>query len=185
MRVYPEDDLFHCEVEDTGIGIPKERQRAIFESFSQAESSTARKFGGTGLGLAITARLVEMMGGQIWVESEVGRGSTFHARQLAEESEPAEKAIEEICRQLRVLVVCDHPVHRGNLEETLQGWGAEVVPEEPADVTLVDGLASLEGRLASLVLLTSEQLEQDIARARARGLREPSCQTVPTNRTPE
>ncbi len=68
----------HFDVSDTGIGIPPEKQQKIFESFTQADSSTARQYGGTGLGLTISARLVQMMGGQLRVDSELGRGSTFH-----------------------------------------------------------------------------------------------------------
>lgn len=175
IRVYKDGELVHFEVSDTGIGIPKERQSSIFESFSQADQTTYRRFGGTGLGLTITARLVRMMGGEIWVESEPGEGSTFHFTVSLEKAngpeDPLEEAIRQACQGIKVRVVCDHSVHRANLEETLVQWGA-VLTEENPELTVVDGLASLEGRLASLVLLTSERLENDIALARAQGCSE-------------
>jgi signal transduction histidine kinase len=72
------DVKLHFQVADTGIGIPEEKQKLIFQAFSQVDKATNRKFGGTGLGLTISARLVELMGGQIWVESHPGQGSAFH-----------------------------------------------------------------------------------------------------------
>jgi len=85
----------HFAVIDTGVGIPRDKQSLIFDAFSQAESSTTRRFGGTGLGLTISARLVEMMGGEIWVESEAGRGSTFHFTTVAQITQLDESALEE------------------------------------------------------------------------------------------
>ena len=117
----------HFEVGDTGIGIAKEKQSSIFEAFAQEDSSTTRKYGGTGLGLTISTRLISMMGGRIWVESEQGRGSTFHFTVrfgLVEKPVAVQPAPQrESLQGLRALVVDDNDINRGILVETLSGWG--------------------------------------------------------------
>lgn len=132
----------HVEVIDTGIGIPKDRQDKVFESFTQADSSTSRNYGGTGLGLTITALLVEMMGGRIWVESEVGVGSVFQFTiildKCAQEPTAAEAATMEIIKDKMICAVAEHEQHRLGLEQCLKGLGA--VP-----LVFATGEAALEG----------------------------------------
>jgi PAS domain S-box-containing protein len=122
----PEGVWLHFAVADTGIGIPPANLASIFDAFSQVDGSTTRKYGGTGLGLTISARLVELMGGRIWVESEVGRGSTFHftARlglQRASKVWPA-PATPDSLAGLPVLVVDDNATNRRILRDMLSNW---------------------------------------------------------------
>jgi signal transduction histidine kinase/CheY-like chemotaxis protein len=114
-------------VMDTGIGIEPEQARKLFRSFTQADNSTTRKYGGTGLGLAISKRLIEMLGGEIGLESEPGKGSRFHftmpthiARDRAPAAEPSAVELEG----LRVLIVEDNPTNRTILSSQVAGWGS-------------------------------------------------------------
>ncbi len=119
-------------VRDTGIGIPQDKQKMIFDAFSQADGSTTRKFGGTGLGLTISARLVEAMGGKLWVESTLSKGSCFYftaslgvsseTRQLASLAEAIPLA------GIRVVVVDDNLTNRRILSDMLWGWGMLPTP---------------------------------------------------------
>jgi PAS domain S-box-containing protein len=155
----------HFSVADTGIGIAPEKQQLIFEAFAQADGSMSRKFGGTGLGLAISARLVQMMGGRMWVESEVGKGSTFHftgcfavprARTAPASADP--KCLEK----LPVLAVDDSATNRLILEETLTGWGTKptVVGNGQAALAALEH-ADATGNPFSLVLLDARLPDMD------------------------
>ncbi len=127
-------------VRDTGIGIPRAKQETIFQAFEQGDNSTTRRFGGTGLGLSIASRLVALMGGTIGVDSEPGRGSTFHftARFGLPEGPPAVPARPPRVdlSGLRVLVVDDNATNRLILEEWLRGWRSE-------PTAVADGLTAL------------------------------------------
>ncbi len=122
-----QDLILQVIVSDTGIGIPLEKQKNIFDPFSQADSSTTRKYGGTGLGLSISARLIGMMGGKMWVESEVGSGTRFHftVRLGVTDSKAIEEgtvAAPEILRGKKVLVVDDNRTNQRILEGMLKRW---------------------------------------------------------------
>ena len=153
---------FRCEIKDTGIGIPKEKQAGIFKKFSQADTSTTRRYGGTGLGLAITRQLVDLMGGAIGVESELGAGSTFWFTIPFEVTDALneEKHIRRKKRLLgvippekaRILVAEDHPMNQMLMTKLLKSFGigfAEIaenglvvlkrVHEASWDLILMDG----------------------------------------------
>ncbi len=119
----------HLAVKDTGIGIPPDRLEAIFQPFEQADNSSTRRFGGTGLGLAICKSLVEMMGGRMWVESQIGIGSTFHftISATAEESDGSDRpdCHSSALRGRRVLVIDPNPSSQLVLRQHLTAWGME------------------------------------------------------------
>jgi two-component system, sensor histidine kinase and response regulator len=133
--------VLRFSVKDTGIGIPPEKQRKVFEAFEQEDNSTTRRYGGTGLGLSIASRLVALMHGEIGVESEPGRGSLFHftARFGLQVDQPARPWVRPLVelQGLEVLVVDDNATNRHILEQWFRGWGT-------APTVVADGLEALE-----------------------------------------
>jgi two-component system, sensor histidine kinase and response regulator len=135
----------HFVVSDTGIGIAPEKVESIFESFAQADTSTTREYGGTGLGLTISKRLVELMGGRIWIESELGVGSHFHftiqiARSETKLSTGDRIAPPEMLAGIKALVIDDNRTNRRILEGLLKSWGMEptVVPGAEEALSALD-----------------------------------------------
>lgn len=126
-----------ASVEDTGIGIPEDKIALLFDSFSQVDASTTRKYGGTGLGLAIAKKLSELMGGSIKVSSEEGKGSCFEFNVLVEQSQESELVVPKVdMKSLRLLVVDDNATNREVLRGQLEHWGAAVEEADSGDAAL-------------------------------------------------
>jgi two-component system sensor histidine kinase/response regulator len=156
----------HFIVKDTGVGIPAEKQEKIFEAFSQADGSMARRYGGTGLGLTICTRLVTVMGGAIWVESQPGEGSTFHfTLRLVVQDTPSprsEPLQPEQLRDLHALIVDDNFTNRRVLNGMLTRWGMKPTAVEGGRAALQAlEVAKSTGRPFPLILLDGQMPEMD------------------------
>jgi len=166
VRIQPETGVMvetgpvslHLAVRDTGIGIPAEAQGRLFQSFSQVDASTTRKFGGTGLGLAISKRLAELMGGRMWVESEPGQGSTFHFTVTLEArpgaARPEITAARALLSGRQILLVDDNATSRLILTDLMLRWG--MVPQAVSSAEAV--LAALGTDRAYEVVLIDAQI---------------------------
>ncbi len=132
--------VLHFTVTDTGIGIPEEKQQSIFEPFRQVDSSTTRTYGGTGLGLAISSQLVQLMGGRIWVESEIDKGSAFHftAKFGVAKSAVVRPALRSLIdlQGLPVLIVDDNSTNLRILHEMLTHWHMDPAATESGNLAL-------------------------------------------------
>jgi PAS domain S-box-containing protein len=163
----PKGPNLHFTVSDTGIGIPPEKHSVIFRAFSQADSSTTRKYGGTGLGLTISTRLVDMMGGKMWVESEVGKGSRFHftLRLPPVEARHAQNPYElslQTLQGVKVLVVDDSVSNRRIMHGILRRWGMNITLAEGGDQALEElSVASTEAKPYILILTDLQMPEMD------------------------
>ncbi|HUA01127.1 MAG TPA: response regulator [Candidatus Aquilonibacter sp.] len=156
----------HFSVRDTGIGIPRHKQREVFQAFSQADGSTTRKYGGTGLGLTICLKLAEMMGGRMWVESEVGHGSTFHfTARFGIQETPASRPPgphREFLRDKEALIVDDNLTNREVLNAVLNRFGMRPTVAASAEAALkILAEAKETGLNFSLILSDVHMPEMD------------------------
>ena len=161
------DRLLHFTVSDTGIGIAPEKLKSIFDPFTQADSSTTRKYGGTGLGLTISVRLVEMMGGSIRVESEIGKGTKFHftARVGVVDARPIQIgtiAPAELLRGVKVLIVDDNRTNRRILEGMITRWEMKTTSVPGGEEALLELSAAREtGQPYGLILTDMHMPKMD------------------------
>ncbi len=161
---HPEQWLLHFRIRDTGIGIPLDKQHRLFKSFQQVDASTTRHFGGTGLGLAICKRLVELMGGRIWVDSDAGKGATFHFTVLAlaasASAPPAWQSAQPQLAGKRILVVEDGATNAQILQHRITNWGmtAEIATQQSQALALISNNGPFDAAIVDLQLANGDGL---------------------------
>jgi signal transduction histidine kinase/CheY-like chemotaxis protein len=168
--------VLHFSVRDTGIGIAPDKQKSVFEAFTQADTSTTRHFGGTGLGLTICVRLVDLMGGALWLDSVAGMGSTFHFTLPAKTAKPpasqpcqSTRQASPATRTLQVLLVEDHPINQKLATTLLTKWGhhvrlaqngreaVDMFATQPWDIVLMDMQMPVMGGLEATRLIRASE----------------------------
>jgi len=156
--------LLHFSVHDTGIGIDKNKQTKIFEAFNQSDASIIRHYGGSGLGLSISYQLVKLMGGDMWLESTLGKGSIFHftmaLKKLNEVDVGESKSIVGCGKISHILVIGDNVTHNAVLEETLMNWGMESVVVKTAQAAFKALQQAQETKIAFQLIITDYQMPE-------------------------
>ncbi|MDQ7091322.1 MAG: response regulator [Methylococcales bacterium] len=183
-RVNTENRLqLHFSIHDTGIGIEKSKQEKVFGAFNQSDASTTRHHGGTGLGLSISYQLVKLMGGKMWLESELGEGSIFHFTIAFEKpadsivSKPSLKGIEQI---KHVLVIDDNAMQRSVLKETLEYWNMKPVTAETPQIALNKLEQVIGTESAFQLIITDYQMPELTGLELAKRIRnQPYWKTIP------
>ncbi|MFC1606462.1 response regulator [Candidatus Latescibacterota bacterium] len=170
-------------VTDTGIGMTKAQQGKLFQAFTQADTSTTRQYGGTGLGLTISQRLVDMMGGEIWVESEPGEGSTFSFTAVLGKTQGVKRkrlTPTSDLREMRVLVVDDNDSSRSILKKILESFSFDVVLAASGAEGLAELEAAPEDKLFDLVIMDWKMPKMDGLEASRRIKKNPNLSKIPT-----
>jgi len=155
----------HFQVTDTGVGIRRDQQKLVFEAFTQADGSSTRKYGGTGLGLTISSLLVQLMSGSIWVESELGQGSSFHFTAVFNFPKQPSSMVpldQSVLKGLSVLVVDDNATNLRILQELLENWGCKPTCVDGGEAALCAlRLAKSAGKVFPLILTDSQMPGMD------------------------